>query len=152
MTKDCESRRFIEMSPSIHTSWTPLRQQIYWTKMLLVFGTVLFFYVCHIINPVPYNYFPQILELRITDDRSEDLIKLPRRESRYSVVTSNMSVSMSDLPQWSSCPPAETVNSIWSMAANDHEALYSSVLAESLKVSFIWRCLHYLTQFEQFKH
>ena len=127
------------MSPSIHTSWSPLRQQIYWTKMLLVFGTVLFFYVCHTINPVPYNYFPKTLELRIMDDRAEDLVKIPRRESRYSVVTSNMSVSKSDLPQWKSCPPAETVNSIWSMAANDHEALYSSVLAVSLKVSFIWR-------------
>ena len=137
------------MSPSIHTSWSPLRQQIYWTKMLLVFGTVLFFYVCHTINPVPYNYFPKTLELRIMDDRAEDLVKIPRRESRYSVVTSNMSVSMSDLPQWRSCPPAETVNSIWSMAANDHEALYSSVLAESLKVSLsgdIYIYIRYLAQ------
>ena len=46
-----------------------------------------------------------------------------------------MSVRMSELPQWRSCPPAETVNSIWSMAANDHEAIYSSVLAVSLRVS-----------------
>lgn len=134
------------MSPSIHTSWSPLHQQIYWTKMLLVFGTVLFFYVCHTINPVPYNYFPQTLELRIMEDRTEDLVKIPRRESRYSVVTSNMSVSMSDLPQWKSCPPAETVNSIWSMAANDHEALYSSVLAVSLKVREIWRYLPFLAR------
>ena len=43
-------------------------------------------------------------------------------------------MSVKKIPHWISCPPAETVNSIWSMAANDHEALYSSVLAVSLMV------------------
>ena len=71
----------------------------------------------------------------LTSLRKTFTVKLPRRESRYSVVSSNMSVRPGEVPQWRSCPPAETVNSIWSMAANDHEALYSSVLAVSLKVS-----------------
>ena len=61
------------MSQNIHTPWTPLRQYIYWTKMLLVSGSILFFYVCQRIYPVPYNYFPQILELRIMDRRTEEL-------------------------------------------------------------------------------
>ena len=58
--------------------------------------------------------------------------KLPRRPSNYTVNTSNMKVKK--VPDWIKCPSASTSSSIWSMVVTENEALYSSVLAVSIKV------------------
>ena len=67
----------------------------------------------------------------------EEPLQIPRRRSNYTVVSSNMTVRPGDIPDWLSCPPATTAHSIWSMAVTEKEALYSRVLALSLKVSSI---------------
>ena len=64
----------------------------------------------------------------------ERLVRIPRRQSNYSVLTSRMALRMEDIPGWTSCPPATTSRSIWSMAVTEKEALYSSVAAISIKV------------------
>ena len=61
-------------------------------------------------------------------------VRIPRRQSNYSVLTSEMALRMQDIPGWTSCPPATTSHSIWSMAVTEKEALYSSVAAVSIKV------------------
>ena len=67
----------------------------------------------------------------------EEPLQIPWRRSNYTVVSSNMTVRPGDIPDWLSCPPATTAHSIWSMAVTEKEALYSRVLALSLKVSSI---------------
>ena len=69
-----------------------------------------------------------------TPSRRERLVRIPRRQSNYSVLTSRMALRMKDIPGWTSCPPATTSHSIWSMAVTEKEALYSSVVAVSIKV------------------
>ena len=61
-------------------------------------------------------------------------VRIPRRQSNYSVLTSKMALMMEDIPGWTSCAPAQTKHSIWSMAVTEKEALYSSVAAVSIKV------------------
>lgn len=63
------------------------------------------------------------------------LVRLPRRQSNYSVLTSEMALRLEDIPGWTACAPAITSHSIWSMAVTEKEALYSSVAAVSIKVS-----------------
>ena len=75
--------------------------------------------------------------------RKESLMKIPRRFSNYTVLTSSMAVRPGDIPAWLSCPPAQTSHSIWSMAVTEKEALYSSVAAVSIKVikrRISWHC------------
>ena len=67
--------------------------------------------------------------------RKESLMKIPRRFSNYTVLTSSMAVRPGDIPAWLSCPPAQTSHSIWSMAVTEREALFSSVSAVSIKVT-----------------
>ena len=62
------------------------------------------------------------------------LTRLPRRQSNYSVLTSEMALTMDDIPGWTSCAPAQARHSVWSMAVTEKEALYSSVAAVSIKV------------------
>ena len=35
----------------------------------------------------------------------DDLLMIPRRQSNYTVLISNMKVKGSDIPDWISCPP-----------------------------------------------
>ena len=80
------------------------------------------------------------------------LLKIPRRPSNYTLLTSSMEVKWDDIPDWISCPPAviipssalvrlkliyvkKTSQSIWSMAVTEKEVLYSSVSALSIKVN-----------------
>ena len=73
-------------------------------------------------------------DVTVTTERPP-LARLPRRQSNYSVLTSEMALTMEDIPGWTSCAPAHTRHSIWSMAVTEKEALYSSVSAVSIKVS-----------------
>ena len=84
------------------------------------------FHVEDLRNPLPMERFSV-----------EEPLQIPRRRSNYTVVSSNMTVKPGDIPDWLSCPPATTAHSIWSMAVTEKEALYSRVLALSLKVSSI---------------
>ena len=67
-------------------------------------------------------------------------VRIPRRQSNYSVLTSKMALRMEDIPGWTSCAPAQTKHSIWSMAVTEKEALYSSVAAVSIKVRVLDNC------------
>ena len=67
-------------------------------------------------------------------------VRIPRRQSNYSVLTSKMALRMEGIPGWTSCAPAQTKHSIWSMAVTEKEALYSSVAAVSIKVRFFCIC------------
>lgn len=97
----------------------------------IIFGAWIFFllsefHVEDLRNPLPMDRFSV-----------EEPLQIPRRRSNYTVVSSNMTVRPGDIPDWLSCPPATTAHSIWSMAVTEKEALYSRVLALSLKVSSI---------------
>ena len=77
-----------------------------------------------------------------TSSSRERLVRIPRRQSNYSVLTSRMALRMEDIQGWTSCPPATTSHSIWSMAVTEKEALYSSVAAVSIKVIIKKNFLH----------
>ena len=98
----------------------------------IIFGAWIFillseFHVEDLRNPLPMDNPRNTLKP----------LQIPRRRSNYTVVSSNMTVRPGDIPDWLSCPPATTAHSIWSMAVTEKEALYSRVLALSLKVSSI---------------
>ena len=104
----------------------------------IIFGAWIFillseFHVEDLRNPLPMD-IPRNTEHRFS---VEEPLQIPRRRSNYTVVSSNMTVRPGDIPDWLSCPPATTAHSIWSMAVTEKEALYSRVLALSLKVSSI---------------
>ena len=81
---------------------------------------------------------PLPMTVTVTNNKKrENLLKIPRRKSNYTVRTSAMELRMEDIPGWTSCPPATTSHSIWSMAVTEKEALYSSVAAVSIKVTLI---------------
>ena len=106
----------------------------------IIFGAWIFillseFHVEDLRDPLP-KYKPSNSEHRFS---VEEPLQIPRRRSNYTVVSSNMTVRPGDIPDWLSCPPATTAHSIWSMAVTEKEALYSRVLALSLKVSSILR-------------
>ena len=43
---------------------------------------------------------------RMTTIAYDRLLKIPRRPSNYTVLTSSMEVRLDDIPDWISCPPA----------------------------------------------
>ena len=102
-----------------------------------------------------YRFYPPACQRRLRSPRPMSMsvtinntvtterpppVRIPRRQSNYSVLTSKMAVKMEDIPGWTSCAPAQTKHSIWSMAVTEKEALYSSVVAVSIKVRVLEIC------------
>ena len=65
----------------------------------------------------------------------EKMKSLPKRRHPLKLKASQLKIKK--IPQWISCPDAQTVAGIWSMAITETEAKYAAVLAFSIKVSSI---------------
>ncbi len=47
-------------------------------------------------------------------------------------------MNIKDVPRWLSCPKADSYSAVWSMVANEMEAVRAIVLAMSIKVSSVF--------------
>ena len=47
----------------------------------------------------------------MTSIAHNSLLKIPQRQSNYTVMTSSMEIKWDDIPDWISCPPAVIVSS-----------------------------------------
>ena len=81
-----------------------------------------------------YDDEVKVLPVTYPSAEGENVIlgSLPRRHHQFKLKKSQLKVKK--IPQWTSCPDADTSDGIWSMAITEREAMYAAVLALSIKV------------------